>query len=360
MKKILLLLAVSVSPALLTAQNINSISAAAGFLTISPDARGTSLGNAGAATAPDVNSQYWNPAKYVFTENKAEIALNYAPWSTKLNDGSFNAYLAGYYKLDANQSVSGSLRFYSYGDNIALVDDNNLPIGNHTPNEMALDIAYTRRLGEYLSASASFRYIQSSITKSVSDYKTGRAVAADLAIFYGRPVRIFKEDFKLGLGANISNVGTKIAYTTHGNSSYLPMNLRVGSSLAYAINEDNALAVALDFNKLMVPSGNNASNLDKPVLSAMFSSFSDASGGFSEEVREIGTSMGLEYTYMNTLALRCGYFTQSERSGGADFFSVGAGLAYKMLMFDLAYAIPTTAKVIRGNEFRFTLRAIIK
>ncbi|MDR1056095.1 MAG: type IX secretion system outer membrane channel protein PorV [Prevotellaceae bacterium] len=364
MKKIIILLVISLTTGLLSAQRINSVNSAAGFLTISPDARGSALGMAGVATSPDINSQFWNPAKYVFAENKMGGALNYIPWSTKMNDGSFNTYIPVYYKIDNNQAVSGSFRYYTYGDEINLVDENNQLRGRHTPNEFAIDLAYARRLGEYFSGAVSFRYIRSAITKDVTNSgdKAGQAVAADLSMFFYKPIQLFTQDFTLGAGANISNIGSKISYNKNGQSSFLPMNLRLGGSLGYELDKKHNFTITLDFNKFLVPTPSRNEDgttgdakLDKSIISAIFSSFGDAPDGFSEEIKEITTSIGFEYNYMKMLSLRCGYFTQAEEKGGVKLITTGAGIIYKKITFDVAYLVPTYNKFIHNNEWRFTL-----
>ncbi len=352
--------------------SVNTITTAAPFLSISPDARSTSMGNTGVATLPDANSQYWNLAKYAFCEPQAGISLSYAPWMTKITNDSYNAYLSGFYRLGKQQSLSASLTYFSYGDAITYKDDNNNTIGSSKPYEMAVDVAYSRLLGQYFSGGVAFRYIRSQIaenmgTTNTSDIQTGQAFAADVAFYYLRPISLFNEEFKLGVGVNLSNLGTKVSYSSGNESSFLPTNLRLGGMLAYDIQQKHRLALALDFNKLLVPTppvydanGNIVSGKDpnQSIVSAMFTSFADAPGGFSEEIKEITTSIGLEYSYLGLASLRCGYFEQSVEKGSSSFFSLGGGIIYKMVGLDVAYIVPTYNKSIFSNTFKLSLSVV--
>lgn len=350
------------NPFCLTAQNsgngIHTIKTAGSFLTITPDARSAGFGDQGAATSADNNSQYWNPAKYVWAKDKGGISHSYTPWLRNIYKGINVNYIAGYYQLDQKQSVSSSFRYFSMGD-VAFTDENGSPLQNFKPNEFAFDLAYGRKLSPCLSASVAFRYIHSNLTgDAVQGSKSAKSFAADLGVYYQKAIG--KDE--MAFGGNISNIGSKMSYLTNSSKGYLPANLRLGGRYTYVIDDKNTVSGLLETTKLLVPTpdydqnGNNV-NEDKSVISSLFSSFGDAPGGFSEEIKEFTYSIGSEYTYQNTLTLRGGYFHQSQMKGNIKFFSVGAGAAYKFAKLDFAYLLPTSNSASNPltNTFRFTL-----
>lgn len=312
-------------PVAALAQTANTNTTAVPFLTIGPDARAAALGNAGVASSPDVNAQYWNPAKYVFSDTKFGVGFNYAPMQQHFGN-VYNAYASGFYKIDDVQSVSASFRYFSYGDEITYKDENNVDMGTLQANDMAIDFAYSRKFGPHFSGALTFRYIRSDIAPESTGAKTGQAAAADAAVYYRRPVKLFGGNFNMGLGAILSNIGTKISYVENGSSDALPMNLRIGGALQYEASENHRIGLLLDFNKLLLDKNNG-----------------------------LTTSVGMEYNYMGNIFLRAGYMAQAIDKGSESFFAAGAGVVYKMLCFDFAYLIPTQNSSIFSNTYRLSL-----
>lgn len=312
------------------------ITTAVPFLRLSPDARGASLGNSGAATTPDVNAQYWNAAKYIFAERSYGAALNYSSLKDQMTKGSYGAYVAGYYKLDDLQSISASFNVFVYSDDIAFKDEQNQPLGSHKPMDYTIDLAYARKLNEYLSAAVTARYVRSDLTYDVrgNGDKAGQAVATDLALYFAKPVMLFGNDFDLSVGAVVSNLGTKISYNEYGKSSNLPTNARLGAMLKYRQEEVHTMAVTADVNRLLVSGLGNYK-----------------SAGW----KEFTASVGLEYTYLDMFALRGGYFGESYKRGAGSFFSFGAGFKYEMLTIDIAYLVPDNSFYNR-NTFKLGLQ----
>ena len=290
--------------------------------TIAPDARGGGLGDVGAATDPDVNSQYWNPAKYPFCISRAGVALNYTPWLRQLVSDMDLACLAGYYRIGDYSAVSASLRYFSLGEvytNSGSTNDNSMTIN---PYEMSMDVAYSLMLSEKFSIAAAVRWIYSDLTYDYSDDTSpGSAFAVDLAAYYQNYINIGQRECQLGLGLDISNIGSKINFGGDDNSEFIPANLRLGASLIIPIDEYNRRTIAGDANKPLVPTmpikGANESDEDFEVrkqkdyydlspISGIFKSFGDAPGGFSEEMQEIRWSVGAEYVYNDKFALRAG------------------------------------------------------
>ena len=318
--------------------------------TIAPDARGAGMGDVGVATDPDVNSQHWNPAKYPFCISRAGIALNYTPWLRKLVNDIDLAYLAGYYRIGDYSAISGSLRYFSLGE--VFVDDGMTV----KPYEMAIDLAYSMMLSEKISYS--------------EDSKPASAFAADLAMYYNNYIMLGSRECQLGLGVNISNVGSKISYYGDDESQFLPANLRLGASLMIPIDEYNRFAFAADLNKLLVPTvpkqeeGESNSDYQERVrreysdvssISGIFKSFSDAPGGFKEELEEIQWSVGAEYVYHDQFSLRAGYHHQSESKGNLKYFTVGGGFRMSVFSLDVGYVIATARSNPLDQTLRFTL-----
>lgn len=360
---------------------INTITTSVPFLTIAPDSRAGGMGDVGVATSPDATSMHWNPSKYAFAEKKVGLAVCYTPWLRALVPDISLSYLAGYYKLNKNQTVAGSLRYFSLGD-IAFTDAQNNSIGQFRPNEFSIDGAFSQKLAENWSGSMALRYIYSNLTGGIfvsgAATKPGNAVAADISAFYqNKKVVINDKKTTVAAGINISNIGTKISYSgASGRRDFIPINMRLGSSLTTHLDEYNSFSVSLDFNKLLVPTpptydttnGGVIKYVDgKPVILAgrdpyeqsvatgMFGSFSDAPGGFGEEMREISISTGVEYWYDKQFAIRAGYFYESPTKGNRRYFTVGAGLKYNVFGLDFAYLIPSKQRNPLENTLRFTL-----
>jgi hypothetical protein len=333
--------------------------------TIAPDARGAGMGDVGAATDPDVNSQYWNPAKYPFCISRAGVALNYTPWLRQLVNDIDLAYLAGYYRIGDYSAVSASLRYFSLGKVYA---DDGMTVN---PYEMSIDAAYSLMLSEHFSLAAALRWIYSDLRYDYSeDSKPASAFAADLAMYYNNYVMLGSRECQVGVGMNISNVGSKISYYGDDESQFLPANLRLGASLMVPVDEYNRFSISADANKLLVPTvpkqedGESNSDYqdrvrreysDISAISGVFKSFSDAPGGFSEELDEIQWSVGAEYVYHDQFSLRAGYHHQAESKGNLKYFTVGGGFRMSVFSLDVGYVISTARSNPLDQTLRFTL-----
>ena len=339
----------------------NPVSTAVNSLKIGPDARAGGLGDIGAATDPDVNSQAWNPAKYPFCISRAGIAVNYTPWLRKIVNDIDLAYVAGYMRLGDYTAISSSLRYFSLGEVDA---GENMSI---KPYEMALDIGVSRMLSENFSAAIALRYIRSDLSGNYSDdTKPGNAFAADVAMYYNKYVVMGSRECQLGLGLNISNIGSKMKFGDE-NTYFIPTNLRLGVNYLIPINEYNKIAFGLDLNKLLVPtmprqkddeSGEDYQQrlqkdyFDMSPITGIFKSFGDAPGGFSEELKEIQWSFGVEYTYNDKFILRAGYHDEDKDKGNRKYFTVGAGFRMNVFSIDAGYVLSTAA----SNPLDQTLR----
>lgn len=339
--------------------------------TIAPDARAAGMGDAGVATDPDVVSQYWNPAKYPFTISRAGISLNYTPWLRQLVSDMDLAYLAGYYRIGDYSAVSASLRYFSLGEvytSMGESDDNSMTIN---PYEMSFDVAYSLMLSEKFSIAAAVRWIYSDLTYYYTeDTSPGSAFAADLAAYYQDYFTIGQRECQIGLGLNISNIGSKISFGGDDNSEFIPTNLRLGAALMVPVDEYNRFTITADANKLLVPTypkqneGESTEDYmervqkdyyDVSSISGIFKSFGDAPGGFKEELQEIYWSVGGEYVYHDQFALRAGYHHESENKGNRKYFTVGAGFKMSVFSLDAAYVIATAKSNPLDQTLRFTL-----
>jgi len=323
-------------------------------LSISPDAVASGMGDLGAATTPDVNSQYWNPSKYAQIESNAGFSLSYTPWLSKLASDINLAYLAGYYKLDDKQAISSSLRYFSLGEvtlRTALED----PGYSIQPYELAFDVAYSRMLSDRLSMAVSMRYILSDLMSG--DDPAGSAFAADISTFYKQPVYFGRERGSFALGANISNIGTKISYDGGNTSYFIPTNLRLGTSVHYPIDDYNAFNFSMDVNKLLVPTPVDSSEVTTSVSSieGIFKSFGDAPGGVKEELQEIYGSVGVEYAYNKQFFVRGGYYYENEFKGNRKYFTFGAGFKMSMFRLDASYLVSQSQSNPLDETLRFSL-----
>ena len=340
--------------------------------SIAPDARAGGMGDVGAATDPDVTSQYWNVAKYPFTISRAGVALNFTPWLRKLVNDMNLAYLSGYYRIGDYSAVSASLRYFSLGE----VQTNYNPTQQGTamtinPYEMSVDAGYSLMLSEKFSIGTAVRFIYSDLKADYTDDVTpGSAFAADLGAYYQDYVNIGQRECQLGLGLNISNIGSKISFGGDNNSYFIPTNLRLGTSLMVPIDEYNRITIAADANKLLVPTypkirdGESPTDFDARVqkeyydvssISGIFKSFGDAPNGFKEELQEIQWSLGAEYVYNDKFTLRAGYHHESENKGNRKYFTVGAGFKMNVFSLDAGYVISTAATNPLDQTLRFTL-----
>ena len=340
--------------------------------TIAPDARGGGLGDVGAATDPDVNSQYWNPAKYPFCISRAGVALNFTPWLRSLVNDMNLAYLAGYYRIGDHSAVSSSLRYFNLGKVYTSYEGAESGEGTTiNPYEMSLDVAYSLMLSETFSLSAALRWIYSDMRfDEREDNSPASAFAADIAAYYQNYINIGQRECQLGIGLNISNIGSKIKFSGNEYSEFLPANLRLGASLMIPINEYNRLTIAADANKLLVPTvpkqeeGEDNSEYEDRVhreyndisaIRGIFKSFGDAPGGFKEELQEIYYGVGAEYTYNDKFSLRAGYHHEAENKGNRKYFTVGAGFKMSVFQLDAGYVVATAKSNPLDQTLRFSL-----
>ncbi|MBN2665824.1 MAG: type IX secretion system outer membrane channel protein PorV [Bacteroidales bacterium] len=353
----------------LHSQELNAIQTVVPFITIAPDSRAGAMGDVGAATSPDIYSQHWNPAKYAFIDGNAGVGISYSPWLRNLVPDINIAYLTGYYRIDEKQVASASLLYSSLGD-VHFTDDFGNLERTFKPNELAFDLGYSRIFAEHFSGGIAFRFIYSNLTggsySGGDATKAGTSFAADISGYYNNNVSMFGKDGEFGLGVNFSNIGSKMSYSDDQASDFIPMNLRLGGSGTVELDEFNKLTLAVDFNKLLVPtppeysSSNPDSiiagkdpNVSVPV--AIFQSFYDAPGGFSEELREWTASIGLEYWYSDQFALRAGYFHENESKGNRKYFTAGAGFKLKGFTIDFSYLMPTVSNHPLARTLRFSL-----
>ena len=336
--------------------------------TIAPDARAAGMGDVGVATDPDVNSQYWNPAKYPFCISRAGVALNYTPWLRQLVSDIDLAYVAGYYRIGDYSSISGSLRYFSLGEVFTDYGQSDMTV---RPYEMSLDAAYSLMLSEKFSLAAAIRWIYSDLRYDYSeDSKPASAFAADLAMYYNNYILLGSRECQLGLGLNVRNIGSKISYYGDEESQFLPANLRLGASLMVPVDDYNRFAISADANKLLVPTvpvqleGETNSDYQDRVrreysdmgsIKGMFKSFNDAPGGFSEELDEIQWSVGAEYIYHDQFSLRAGYHHQAESKGNLKYFTIGGGFRMSVFSLDVGYVISTAKTNPLDQTLRFTL-----
>ena len=336
--------------------------------TIAPDARAAGMGDVGAATDPDVNSQYWNPAKYPFCISRAGIALNYTPWLRQLVNDIDLAYVAGYYRIGDYSAISGSLRYFSLGEVYTDYGNSDMTV---RPYEMSIDAAYSLMLSETFSIAAGIRWIYSDLRFDYSeDSKPASAFAADLAMYYNNYMMLGNRECQLGLGMNIRNIGSKISFYGDEESQFIPANLRLGASLMVPVDEYNRFTITADANKLLVPTvprqeeGESNSDYQDRVrkeysdvgsIKGIFQSFSDAPGGFKEELEEIQWSVGAEYVYHDQFSIRAGYHHQAESKGNLKYFTLGAGFRMNVFSLDVGYVISTARSNPLDQTLRFTL-----
>ena len=364
-----------------TKNQFNPVYTGMNSLTIAPDSRGGAMGDVGVATEPDVNSQYWNPAKYPFSISPAGVSLAYTPWLRQLVSDIDLAYLSGYYRIGDYQAVSGSLTYFSLGDVIDVA--NNYTI---RPYEMAADFAYSRMLSETFSASVGLRFIFSDLQYNYDDEVTpGTAFAADISLFHSDYIFLGQRECMFNWGLNASNIGSKISFDGGNTNQFIPTNLRLGAALKIPVDEYNTFTLTADANKLMVPtkptyrqfldetfgedfedkSYSYASEYqswldaqgynDISPIAGIFKSFHDAPGGMEEELREIYWGAGVEYGYNDQFFLRAGYHYENEYKGNRKYVTVGAGFKMSVFSLDAAYLVSTSQSNPLDQTLRFTL-----
>ena len=338
--------------------------------TIAPDARAASMGDIGCATDPDVNSQAWNLAKYPFCISRAGVALNYTPWLRQLVSDIDLAYVAGYYRVGDRGALSGSLRYFSLGEVFTDINGEDASM-TVKPYEMSIDAAYSMMLSETFSFGVGLRWIYSDLRYDYSeDSKPASAFAADIAFYYNNYIMMGNRECQLGLGLTTTNIGSKISYYGDEESQFIPANLRLGASLMVPVDEYNRFTIAADANKLMVPTvpvqGVDEDNSDYQdrvrrqysdvgSIAGIFKSFSDAPGGFKEEMEEVQWSVGAEYVYHDQFSLRAGYHHESESKGNRKYFTVGGGFRMSVFSLDVGYVISTAQSNPLDQTLRFTL-----
>lgn len=357
----------------------NPITTGVTSLSIAPDARGAAMGDIGAATDPDVNSQFWNPSKYAFAYSQGGVSLSYTPWLRKLVNDIFLANLSGYWKIGSgdNQAVSASLRYFSLGE--VNTSDVSGGVGQSlNPYELSFDIGYSRKLSESYSMGVVFRYIYSDLGFSESyagDQTVGAsAFAADISGYYTSYPIIGRNECQWSLGWNISNIGTKVSYNNGEDPAFLPTNLKLGTTFMFPLADYHNLALSLDLNKLLVPARPRESDYDMDTpegqieyldaeekwenmspITGIFKSFTDAPGGFKEEMREINYSLGAEYSYNQQFFLRAGYYHESAYKGNRQYFGFGAGFSLNVVRLDASYMLATAQTSPLDQTLRFTL-----
>ena len=341
---------------------------------IAPDARAAGLGDVGAATEADVYSQFWNPAKYPFAISRAGVGLSYTPWLRQLVNDIGLAHMSGYYRIGDYAAISAGIRYFSLGE-VSTAESSSGPGASPSltirPYEMSADVAYSLMLSEKFSIAAAVRWIYSDLTYSYTDNTTpGSAFAADLALYYQNYLNIGQRECQLGIGMNVSNIGSKITMGEDANSEFIPTNLRLGASLMIPVDEYNRFTIAADANKLLVPTyphqnvGESTEDYQRRVqkdyydvssIGGIFKSFGDAPGGFKEELDEISLSVGAEYVYHDQFSVRAGYHHESANKGNRKYFTVGAGFKMSAFTLDAGYVIATAKSNPLDQTMRFSL-----
>jgi Type IX secretion system protein PorV len=337
--------------------DIQAITTAVPFLMITPDSRAGGMGDAGVAVSDDANATHWNLSALAFTDKKFGVGLSYTPWLRQLVPDINLSYLSGHINLGERAGViASSIRYFSLGK-IEFTDDNAIKYGEFNANEFAFDAGYARKVTDNFSAGVGLRFIYSNLAANAQvgsfETKPGMSVAGDVNMLYTKDFTSGNLPMNIRWGLNISNIGAKISYTNSNNRDFIPTNLRLGAALKTSLDDYNSLTVTADVNKLMVPSEGGQS--DKTLLDGMFSSFGDAPGGFSEEIKEFNLSTGLEYWYNDLFAARAGLFLEDATKGNRKFVTLGAGLKYNVFALDFAYLASLQQAHPLQNTLRFSL-----
>ena len=347
----------------------NVVTSAVPFLRISPDARAGSMGELSLATDPDASSSYFNLGKVPFNTSVGGVNVTYTPWLKKIVNDVYLASLAGYYKLDDQQAISASFRYFSLGS-IQLTDAFGNPLQSVNPKEFGVDFGYSRKLSDHLGLGIGLKYIYSNLAQGVSGYKAGNSVAADIGLYYNGHNEAGQG---WAFGAALTNLGAKIGYSNNADEKdFIPANLGLGTTYTKVIDESNKISFGIDVNKLLVPTPpvfkndpptaeDSAILVDyrkKGVVSSWFSSFGDAPDGFSEELKEFQISTGLEYSYNNQFAVRAGYFYENKYKGNRRYFTTGVGIKYNVFELNFSYLVPSGSGISQNplsNTLRFSL-----
>jgi hypothetical protein len=363
------------SSAALAQTTIRTITTAVPILTLSPDARGAALGDAGVATSPDANAAFYNPGKLGFVEYKYAASPSYSPWLRQVTDDMSLSYLSGYGKVGDRGAIAASLMYFSLG-RIDYRDGNNIPNGTFDPKEYALSVSYGQKLGENFGVGISARFVRSNLVGNTpgNDAQAGNSFAADLGAYYSKDATIGTGVYNLAFGAAISNLGNKMVYANPSTPSFLPTQLRLGTALTREIDSYNKITLAFDATKLLIPSPYyedpynasdatqvnrvNQTNLERQqqgIVSGIFSSFHDSPAGFKGELQEINLHTGLEYWYNNTIAARVGYFYENPNSGDRQYLSFGLGARLSVFGVDGTYLVPNAQANPVANTIRVSL-----
>ena len=360
--------------------DFNPVNTGVTTLSITPDARGSGMGNLGAATDPDINSQFWNPSKYAFAYSRGGVAVSYTPWLRKIVNDIFLADITGYWKLGDydNQALSASFRYFSLGEVTTGTDTNVSGVQTLNPYEFAFDVGYSRKLPDKFSMGVVLRYILSDL--SYTDEMSGEsntaanAFSVDLSGYYVTYPMVGRNECQFAWGFDISNIGTKVSYDHGAHNAFLPTNLRLGAQFMFPLADYNTLAIGLDLNKLLVPTMPREKDYDMDTIdgqieyeeakekwenmspiTGIFKSFSDAPGGFGEELKEINVSAGAEYAYNQQFFARMGYNYENAMKGGRSYFTFGAGFSLNVVRLDASYMLATAQSSPLDQTLRFTL-----
>ncbi|GAB2956170.1 type IX secretion system outer membrane channel protein PorV [Hymenobacter coalescens] len=351
-------------------QRTNTITTAVPFVTISPDARSAALGDAGVATSPDSNAPFYNAGKLGFLQNPYGLSPSYTPWLRNVTDDMSLISAAGYKKFGQRSALAASLTYFDLGE-IQFRDNDNNETGSFNPKEYSVAISYGQKLSDYFGLGATARYIRSNLTGNQGqDSRPGNALAVDLGAYYSRDVSIGASDYNLSFGAAVANIGNKITYTRANQADFLPTNLKLGTAITRELDAYNKITLTVDAAKLLVPTpyyiegkelndpdvvAENEKRSNQSIVSGMLNSFSDAPGGFSEELKEINISAGAEYWYNDLLAARVGYFYENPMKGDRQYLSLGLGLRYQVFGVDAAYLVPNSKANPLANTIRVSL-----
>ncbi len=357
----------------------NTVLSALPFLRIVPDAISGAMGDVGMATTPSANSMHFNSSNLAFVENDFGLSTTFTPWLTNLGlNDVYLAYLSGYKNVDELQSVGMSLRYFSLGE-INFTDTDGNASGTGKPREIEIAGAYARKMSDNFSAGLSAKYVYSNLASGQRvgsfEISSANAFAVDISVTYNTELNLTTYGSNLRVGAAITNIGSKVTYTKNEFRDFLPANLGIGAALDLDFDDYNSITFALDINKLMNPTpipalidgvenpeyDSNPENgiadyREKPLFSGMFGSFTDAPGGFSEELTEYNIAGALEYWYDKQFAVRAGYFFEHPLKGDRQFLTVGIGLKYNVYGLNLSYLVPTNNQNNPlDNTLRFTL-----
>lgn len=371
----LLSLATTAAQAQVANAQTHTITTAVPILTLSPDARGAALGDAGVATSPDANAAFYNPGKLGFVDYKYAFSPSYSPWLRQITDDMSLSYLSGYGKVGERGAIAASLMYFSLGQ-IDYRDGSNLPTGTFNPKEYAFTVSYGQKLGENFGLGISARYVRSNLVGNTpgNDAQAGNSFAADLGAYYSKDATIGTGVYNIAFGAALTNLGNKMVYADPTNASFLPTQLRLGTALTREIDSYNKITLAFDATKLLVPSPyyedpynasdqtqvnrvaqTNRDRQQQGIISGIFNSFSDAPNGFKGELQEINLHTGLEYWYNNTIAARVGYFYENPTTGNRQYLSFGLGARLSVFGIDGTYLVPNSQANPVANTIRVSL-----